>query len=126
MGSLLLIVAVAAACAVWVYGNRRLRVRWLERLELPGSWVWEAHDGELELEGALDSGRYRLRDGDREERGEWRLQGHELQLRPAAGPPSALDLRLFTQGKIGLHGPGRERRIYVKRRGNVVPLRRQG
>lgn len=53
------------------------------------------------------------------------LKGHELHLTPRDGAPTRLDLRLFAEGKIGLHGPGRERRVYVKARGNVIPLRRQ-
>jgi hypothetical protein len=51
-------------------------------------------------------------------------------LEPQSGSPNGplitLDLRLFAEGKIGLHGPGRERRIYVKKRSNVIPLRRHG
>jgi hypothetical protein len=124
MSSLLLIVAVAVVCGFWVLTNRKHRQRWLQRLDLPGTWSWEDHDGELELNGELDSGRYCMRDGDDEERGEWRLEGHDLVLEPRSGRASALDLRLFIEGKIGVHGPGREHRVYVKKRGNVVPLRR--
>ncbi|HEX7037100.1 MAG TPA: hypothetical protein VF210_15100 [Pseudomonadales bacterium] len=124
MASLLLVIAVTAFCVWWVRASRRNRRRWLERLDLPGTWVWEGADGELELEGGLDHGRYRIRDADREEQGVWHLSGHDLVLEPRVGQAIALDLRLFTEGKIGLHGPGRERRIYVKKRSNVVPLRR--
>lgn len=124
MSSLLVIIVVAAVCALWIRANRQSRRRWLERLDLPGTWQWQDHDGELELEGGLDRGRYRVREGDREEHGLWQLKGHELVLTSRAGKASALDLRLFTEGKIGIHGPGREHRVYVKRRGNVVPLRR--
>jgi hypothetical protein len=124
MSSLLLVIVIAAVCALWVRANRQSRRRWLERLDLPGTWLWEQHDGVLELEGELDHGRYRIRDGDHDEQGQWRLSGHDLVLEPRSGTPSALDLRLFTEGKIGVHGPGREHRVYVKKRGNVVPLRR--
>ena len=124
MGSLIVVIVVALACIVWVRANRQSRVRWLERLDLPGTWVWEDHDGHLELEGGLDQGRYRLRDGDQIEHGQWALEGHDLVLRPSQGTPSRLDVRLFTEGKIGIHGPGREGRIYVKKRGNVIPMRR--
>jgi hypothetical protein len=124
MSSLLVVIAVAAVCVLWVRVNRRNRRRWLERLDLPGTWIWEDHDGELELEGGLDRGRYQLRDGDQEEQGAWSLHGHELLLEPRRGARSTLDLRMFTEGKIGVHGPGREARIYVKKRGNVVPMRR--
>lgn len=124
MASLVLVIVVAAVCVLWIRGNRQSRQRWLERLDLPGTWLWENHDGVLELEGGLDQGRYRIRDGDREEHGHWQLQGHDLILEPRSGAATALDLRLFTDGKIGVHGPGREHRIYIKKRGNVIPLRR--
>jgi hypothetical protein len=123
MGSLLIIVIVAAVCVFWVRANRQNRQRWLARLDLPGIWHWEDNTGVLELQGELDHGRYRLRDGDDEELGEWRLEGHDLVLEARSGATGTLDLRLFTEGRIGLHGPGREHRIYVKKRGNVVPLR---
>jgi hypothetical protein len=126
MGSLLVIVAVAALCVFWVRASRQNRQRWLEKLDLPGVWRWEDHDGSLELQGALDQGRYRIRDEADAEEGDWRLENHELVLEPRTGEAIRLDLRLFTEGKIGLHGPGREHRIYVKKRGNVVPLRRHG
>lgn len=124
MGSLLLVVIVATGCALWVWRSHQLRQRWLQRLDLPGVWQWEDHDGVLELEGELDGGRYRIREDGGEEAGRWRLDGHDLVLEPGSGSPTALDLRLFSQGKIGVHGPGREHRIYIKQRSNVVPLRR--
>jgi hypothetical protein len=124
MSSLLVVIAVAALCVWWVRVNQSARRRWLQRLDLPGTWIWDGKDGELDLEGGLDRGRYRIRDGDQEERGAWHLSGHDLVLEPRVGHTTTLDLRLFTDGKIGLHGPGRERRIYVKKRANVVPLRR--
>jgi hypothetical protein len=126
MGSLLVIAIVAALCVLWVRANRQSRQRWLARLDLPGVWLWEDNNGSLELRGELDHGHYRLRDDDDEELGEWQLQGHDLVLESRAGDIARLDLRLFAEGKIGLHGPGRERRIYVKKRGNVVPLRQHG
>jgi hypothetical protein len=124
MGSLLLIIVVAVVCTLWVRANRQSRQRWLTRLDLPGTWNWQDHDGVLELDGELDSGRYRIRDEDQEEQGEWRLRGHDLVLEPRSGASTTLDLRMFTEGKIGLDGPGRERRVYIKKRGNVVSLRR--
>jgi len=126
MGSLLVVIAVTVVCVLWIRANRQNRRRWLERLDLPGTWIWEDHDGVLELQGDLDQGRYRLRDDADEERGDWRLQGHDLLLEPRSGKATSLDLRIFTEGRIGLHGPGREHRIYIKKRGNVIPLRQHG
>jgi len=125
MGSLVVVLAVTAICITWVRASRRNRRRWLARLDLPGHWKWQDHAGSLELEGDLDEGRYRFVEGAEEEQGRWRLRSHELVLQPdKGGAVSTLDVRLFEEGKIGLHGPGRERRIYVKQRANVVPLRR--
>lgn len=125
MASLVLVILVAAGAFGWVRATRQNRRRWLARLDLPGVWLWQDHDGELELAGDTDRGRYRLRDESTEERGTWRLDGHALVLEAEpTGTVVTLDLRLFREGTIGLHGPGRERRIYVKKRANVVPLRR--
>ena len=127
MASLLVLLAVTVLCVLWIRGAQRSRVQWLARLALPGRWQWRDHDGALELEGDLDRGRYRFQEPQGEEVGSWSLQGHELVLEPADGRPGTrLDLRLFEDGLIGLDGPGRERRVYVKQRSNVVPLRRQG
>jgi len=125
MASLVLVIVVAVGVYLWTRGVRENRRRWVERLDLPGLWRWQDHEGELELAGNLDRGRYRLLDGEVEERGAWRLDGHNLVLEPEPpGQAASLDLRLFKEGTIGIHGPGRERRIYIKQRGNVVPLRR--
>jgi hypothetical protein len=125
MSSLLVVLVVAALCVTWVQASRRSRLRWLVKLDLPGHWAWQDHSGSLELSGNLDAGRYRFVEAGHEEQGSWSLRGHELALRPDdGGAESALDVRLFAEGKIGIHGPGREGRIYVKQRGNVVPLRR--
>ena len=125
MGSLLLLVAVAVLCISWVRVMRRNRQRWLARLDLPGRWEWQERQGVLEVKGQLDEGEYRIVELGSDEQGSWRLRGHELVLRPrGGGRVSELDLRFFEEGKIGIHGPGREGRIYLKQRGNVVPLRR--
>jgi hypothetical protein len=125
MSLLVVLIIFAVGAILWARSQRLLRRRWLERLDLPGIWLWQGEEGELELSGDVDHGRYRLRERDREEQGEWRLTGHSLVLVPGSGhAPAALDLRMFREGMIGLHGTGRERRIYVKKRANVIPLRR--
>jgi hypothetical protein len=125
MASLLVVFIVAAGVVLWTRTLRQNRRRWLARLDLPGLWVWQDDDGELELGGSLDSGDYRIREGEQEEAGRWRLEGHSLILVPeSTGTTAELDLRFFKEGTIGVHGPGRERRVYVKKRANVIPLRR--
>lgn len=126
MGSLLVVIGVGIVVAIWVRGARRSRLRWLERLDLPGTWRWDGASGTLELNGKLHEGTYRFREPDVTEQGRWVLQGHTLVLTPdAGGAPASYELRFFDSGKIGLDGPGRERRVYVKEPSNVVPLRRR-
>ncbi len=78
----------------------------------------------LELTGSLSGGRYIETTGERIESGSWRLIGHTLSFTSAAGT-SDCDLWLFEPGRIGVDGPGRERRIYERQQNNVVPLRRE-
>lgn len=126
MNSLLLVIVVALVVFTWVRASRRARRQWLERLALPGAWRWQQGTGQLELAGDLDRGSYRLQEGGRTERGRWRLDGHTLELQAEDGSRRACDLRFFDAGRIGLHGEGLERRIYIKSQSNVVPLRRSG
>ena len=134
MASLLVVIGVACVVVLWVKGARKNRQRWLARLDLPGVWHWQPSDtdesgaaGSLELGGGLSSGTYRLVEADVEEAGDWALKGHTLSLSPTgAERVGHYEIRFFDEGKIGIDGPGRERRIYVKERTNVVPLRRRG
>jgi len=133
MGSLLVVIAVTALVVVWVRGTRRNRQRWLERLDLPGIWEREGAWGRLELVGSLDQGKFRILDGEggggeggEDRAGDWRLEGHTLVLTYDGRERAEYDLRLFQEGKIGVDGPGLERRIYQKVPSNVVPLRGRG
>lgn len=124
MNSLLVLLVVTLLCFTWLRAAQRNRRRWISQLDLPGRWLWEDHEGVLELSGDLDAGRYRITEPGVDEAGRWSLVGHELRLDPEdGGAASRLDLRMFGEGKIGLDGPRRQRRIYVKQRNNVVPLR---
>lgn len=123
MASLLVVCAVAVMAFVWIRGTRRNRVRWLERLQLPGAWECETVSGRLEFKGATDAGRFHLREAGREESGDWHLEGHTLYLTRKGAQPVAYDLRFFDDGKIGIDGAGLERRIYLRVKSNVVPLR---
>ncbi|MDZ7825616.1 MAG: hypothetical protein U5R48_05880 [Gammaproteobacteria bacterium] len=108
------------------------RQGWLRRLALVGDWSGE-QDGvfyRLRLEGAADGGRYtevnESDGGRRRESGRWRLADHRLCFRPDDGTPSECELRLFEPGRIGIHGPGRARRIYEREADNVVFLPGRG
>lgn len=124
MASLLVVIGVAAVVFLWVKAARGSRQRWLARLDLPGTWRWENHDGSLELTGSLSHGNFRMIDGAYERSGEWRLVGHELRLTDQTGSQSNYDLRFFDAGKIGLHRSGEDARVYLKTPSNVVPMRR--
>ena len=126
MASLLVVVAVAILVVFWVQGARRNRLRWLQRLDLPGIWQWDDEKGTLELSGELHAGSYRFREPQADEQGTWELRGHELLLTSNLDKtPRAYELRFFDSGRIGLDGPGRARRVYVKEPSNIVPLRRR-
>jgi len=131
---LLLLAALIAAIGWVLYRNvQERRHAWLGRLALPGRWQGE-QDGiryRLELSGQADSGDYleinEGPEGKREERGRWRVAGSYLVFEALDATGSTCELRLFESGRIGLHGPGRERRIYVRAGDNVVMLpRRRG
>ena len=125
MAPLLVVLAVALIAALWVRGARRNRLAWLKKLNLPGRWRCDA--GELALEGELSGGRYRLRDGTRDETGRWFLEGNDLLLvSDQSGGSKRHDLRLFAPGKIGIDGPGLPQRIYERVADNVVSLRVRG
>ena len=122
MASLLIVIVVAVIAVVWIRGARRNRLVWLRKLNLPGRWQCE--QGQLALEGELNGGRYRLRDGAREESGRWLLEGNDLMLvSDTAASQRRYDLRYFGPGKIGVDGPGLPRRVYERIADNVVSLR---
>jgi len=131
---LLLIAALIAGIGWVLYRNvQERRQAWLGRLSLPGRWQGE-QDGihyRLELSGQADEGDYveinEGPEGKREERGRWRVVGSNIEFEPTDAGVSSCELRLFESGRIGVHGPGRERRIYVRSGDNVVMLpRRRG
>lgn len=126
MASLALVALVATVAFLWARGANRNRLRWLERLNLPGTWYAENSGAAvtLELSGSLSGGNYVETADERTESGSWRLIGHTLSF-TSAGGTSDCDLRLFDAGRIGIDGPGRVRRIYERRQNNVVPLRRE-
>ncbi len=122
MASLLIVVVVIAIAVIWIRGARRNRLVWLTKLNLPGRWRCE--EGELALEGKLNGGRYRLKEGAREEAGRWLLEGDDLLLiSDKAEGQRRYELRYFSPGKVGIDGPGLPRRVYERIADNVVTLR---
>jgi hypothetical protein len=126
MAGFMLLVIVIGVAALWVRRTRVARDRWIARLALPGVWQCDAPNGPwiLEFAGDLTSGRYIERSGRATERGRWRLIGNSIEL-DAETTKQVYQLRLFENGSIGVDGPGRERRIYVRQKSNVVPLRQR-
>jgi hypothetical protein len=124
MAAFLLLMIILGATFLWVKRTRTARDRWIARLALPGVWQCDAPNGPwiLEFVGDPSSGRYIERSGRATERGRWELRGSAIELESEGGSRS-YELRLFENGSIGIDGPGRERRIYVRQRSNVVPLR---
>ena len=129
----LLVLGVGALIFAWSRKARKARAEWLRSLNLVGKWELQSGGPEtparrsLTLTGTRSAGNYVARNGDAIERGEWRLSGHTLTLAATEGEgagegPKRYELRLFEAGRIGIDGPGREREIYIKREGNVVPL----
>ena len=66
---------------------------------------------------------YLFTDGDKTQQGSWRIGPTSLILSPDNEESFECDLRLFDTGKIGIDGPGHQRKIYMKRADNVVVLR---
>jgi hypothetical protein len=129
MATFLLTFVVGFLAFRWMRWNarvRRERLQWLTRVNLAGQWTQEADDDDsVEFSGGPAEGTYRARVADRQEIGKWLLHGAHLTLTPEQGRPIDYDFRLFENGSIGIDGPGRPRRVYVRRTSNVVPLRRR-
>jgi hypothetical protein len=130
MGFWILLAIAALVGYSVVRSMRQNRVRWLIRLALPGTWECEQGGVHyyLELRGELNGGLFEeswIADGKRRvAQGSWSLQGNDIAF-DTNDDHIVCTLRLFEEGRIGIHGPGRERRIYEKHQSNVVPLRRQ-
>jgi hypothetical protein len=126
MSAFLLLIIIASAAYLWVRRVRAGRQRWLARLALPGVWSCDTPDGTsvLEFSGESDQGTYVEQSIRATERGRWRIQGSGVVFESDRGA-RVYELRIFDNGSIGIDGPDRERRIYVRQRNNVVPLRQR-
>ena len=121
-------VAALAVLGIWLMRARTSRRQWLAELHLPG--IWDLEDATppvvLEFSGGNEQGHYLARTGSDVEEGEWRIAGRGLVMaREEGGDPVEYELRVFGPGSIGVHGPGRERQVYVRRGDNVVPIHRR-
>lgn len=121
-------VAALAVLGIWLMRARTSRRQWLAELHLPG--IWDLEDATppvvLEFSGENEQGHYLSRAGTNVEEGAWRIAGRNLVLaREGGGDPVEYELRVFGPGSIGVHGPGRERQVYVRRGDNVVPIHRR-
>ena len=128
MSSAFLVVMVALAAFVWVRRNQRARRAWLARVNLAGTWECPQDDATsvLEFSGGPAEGRYTERTQEQRDEGRWLLHGSHIRFESdQSGGPTDCVFRLFGDGSIGIDGPGRERRIYVRRVSNVVPLRQR-
>ncbi len=126
MAALVLLGIIGGVAYLWAIRTRAARERWIARLALPGVWQTDTPSGvcALEFVGDPAAGHFIERTGRAIERGRWRLLGNALELESEAGT-RRYELRLFDNGSIGIDGPDRERRIYVRQRSNVVPLRKR-
>jgi hypothetical protein len=131
MRSLVFLALMGAVAWALLRSMREQRRAWLRRLGLVGKWTGREGSTvfELELGGAPEGGSYeettRSAGEERVERGSWRVAGETLVFRPDAGGSQRCELRLFAPGRIGLHGPGREQRVYERTVDNVVALPRR-
>lgn len=121
-------VAAMAVLGIWLMRARTSRRRWLAELNLPG--IWDLEDANspavLEFSGTPEEGHYVVRSGPDVEEGAWRIAGRDIVLVPEPdAEPVQFELRVFGPGSIGIHGPGRERQVYVRRGDNVVPIHRR-
>lgn len=125
MGSLIVVAAIAVIVFVWVQKTRLARKKWLNQLDLPGTWELSDNSSTtFEFIGELAGGNYIFSSNNMLESGEWQISGNALLLTPNDAKEGVnFEIRWFKLGEIGINGPGRERQIYQKRVDNVVQLR---
>ena len=127
MGTLSVVGGVLVILAIWIVRTRSARTRWLQRLDLPGTWVLEGSEEEkvrIEFFGTPKDGQYIESLQDKIVAGNWRLSGSSLILTPNEREGQTFDIRSFERGRIGIDGPGRDKQIFQKQANNVVPMRR--
>jgi hypothetical protein len=146
MVQVLVVAFVAISIYLYMRSKHLAKMRWLQRLDLPGLWQWQEGDATLTLIGSTERGTFIATEltedssgdnsGDNPEdnsggkkgeantvRGEWTLTGHEMTL-VAPGYRQVLEVTLYQPGSIGLQDESGARRAYSKESSNVVPLRK--
>lgn len=120
MNGLLVLGAIAFVILFWVMRTRAARRKWVDDLDLIGQWDLEGSDGNktsIEFIGVRgDAGNYMASTKDSLESGSWSLTSYHIVLEPEGNDAQRYELRFFSKGRIGLHGKGRERQVYRKRR----------
>lgn len=120
---------VVLIVVVWIVSTRDARRRWVTQLDLPGTWDLETSGSEdppcsIWFGGNEDAGTFVVQSIDETTEGQWRISGSTLVLADEEHGDREYSVRLFEHGTIGIHGPARERQVFVKRSENIVPLRR--
>ena len=120
--SFVVVLIVAGAVFLYLRATRKARRAWVERMDLPGRWRWQAGDAELVLQGSLEKGTFELVEDNQVWQGTWQLRGQSLLL-VSREREEVLDLHFFKPGSIGLEDTTGVRRLFAKETTNVVPLR---
>ena len=131
MMSLVVVIGAAVLAYVYIKTNRQARVRWLNKVALPGRWMLETTDevahqttSSVVFSGNASSGSFRSQGVFEFEHGLWEVQGHTLVLNPAGRPDFAeFELHLFKPGQIGIEKQDGTRLLLSKQANNVVALR---
>ena len=129
IGILFGLMAIALIVITWYSRTTTARQKWLERLELPGSWTQDVpSDGKdpvlFSFNGELSKGTYELRQQECIKQGNWRISHSSLILSDTDGDEVSYEIRFFDKGKIGLDGNDLDHQTFSKHTDNIVPLRR--
>ncbi len=121
---------VVVAILVWFKIVRDARRRWVEELDLVGTWDLDVSESDatplsVTFHGNTDNGTYWVQSIDNNVDGDWRLSGSSLVLVDPERGDLEYEVRLFDKGSIGINGPDHDHALFKKRSENIVPLRRR-
>ena len=123
MMSLVVVVLVAGLVLFYLRASRNLRLNWLQRLQLVGTW--KDQEGQvLRLSGRLDKGTFEWLQEETRSSGTWRLVDHTLFLREN-GVEQPYDIRLFQPGSIGLTDAKGIGAVFERENDNVIAFGRK-